>query len=57
MSNVYKGCSCSMCKSGLRTAYGRAKMSCAKRKLRHAAKISLRKGVEPDRIVSIPFTD
>ncbi len=57
MSNTYKGCSCSRCKSGLHTAYGKSKMTCAKRKLRHGAKISLRKGVEPERLVSIPFTD
>lgn len=57
MSNVYKGCSCVMCKRGLHTVYGKATMQRAKRKLRHDAKISLRKGVEPDRLVSIPYTD
>lgn len=57
MSNIYKSCGCRACKSGRRRNRGKETLKTTKRKLRHKAKIALKQGQEPERVISTPYTD
>ena len=57
MANHLKFCGCRMCKYGRRTSMGKALIKQSVRRQRHDAKRALQHGEEPDRIVSVPYTD
>ena len=57
MANHLKFCGCRWCKYGRRTAMGKALIRQSVRRQRHDAKRALQHGEEPDRIVSVPYTD
>lgn len=57
MSNVIKFCSCRMCKRGKHTKTSRFYSKIAMRRLRRETKVALRQGREPERLISIPYTD
>lgn len=57
MSNVMKFCSCRMCKFGRHKKSQKFHNKFLMRRLRRETKVALRQGREPERIISIPYTD
>jgi hypothetical protein len=58
MSNVLKFCSCRSCRAGRHACkYKHREARIAQRKLRHNTKAALRQGQEPNRSVSVGYTD
>jgi hypothetical protein len=58
MPSHLKFCGCEMCRSGMRhRAKMEAKVQRAARRLRHLAKLALRRGEEPPATVSVERTD
>lgn len=57
MANHMKLCGCRMCRYGLRPRSGSIAVKAVVRKNRRAVKRAIRLGKEPDRTVSVPYTD
>ncbi len=56
--NHLKFCSCRGCLAGRHKGKIKTRPAyLANRKLRHTAKIAVRTGREPDRLISVPYTD
>jgi hypothetical protein len=57
MANHMKGCSCPMCRFGLRTRAGSRVVKQAVRTNRRKTKAALKQGKEPGKAFSVPYTD
>ena len=57
MPNHMKGCSCPMCRFGLRTRAGSRVVKQAVRTNRRKTKAALKQGKEPGKEFSVPYTD
>ena len=55
MSNVMKFCGCRQCRVGLHRNGWRCRA--VVRRLRRLTKLALRRGEEPPRVASVPYTD
>jgi hypothetical protein len=57
MSNVLKFCSCRACRRGRSYSRNSARTARVNRRIRRSAKVALRQGKEPERVISVPYTD
>ena len=57
MSNHMKKCGCKSCRRGMHSKYGGVIMRLKIRVNRRNAKLALKKGQDPDNLISVPYTD